>query len=207
MRAFLVGMAVLISPQVMAEETDIEVAKDGTEEGSGEEKDTGWEISEPYGPTHSVDLDLREGTWMSVSVHGQSLVFDLLGDIWSLPLTGGEATRLTEGPAWDSEPRFSSDGSQIAFVSDADGNEQIWIMSADGTEAEKFSDESEARMTDPVWDPSGDWMIARRRTVDTRSIGVTELYQLHLEGGSGDRRGRRRQRGRQDRVVLLICIY
>lgn len=92
-----------------------------------------WDIARAFGPTHDVHIDTQEGTWMSVSVHGDRLVFDLLGDVWTLPLTGGRAVRLTSGAAWDSEPRFSPDGTRIAYVSDADGNEQIWTMNADGS--------------------------------------------------------------------------
>ena len=142
-----------------------------------------WKVDDTHGPSHPVNVDTREGTWMSVSVHGDKVLFDLLGDIWSIPLAGGEATRVTSGNAWDAQPAFSPDGTRIAFVSDRGGNEQIWIMNADGSGARQFTDEAEARVTEPRWD--GDWIVARRRTVDTRSIGVTELWQYHLEGGSG----------------------
>ena len=144
-----------------------------------------WDISAAHGPTHTRTIDTDEGTWMSVTVHGETIVFDLLGDLWMIPLEGGEATRLTEGPAWDSEPRFSPDGSRLAYVSDAGGNEQLWIMDADGNNAKQITQEEDARVTDPVWDPDGPWLLGRRRTVDTRSIGVTELWQYHLDGGDG----------------------
>ncbi len=144
-----------------------------------------WKVDDAHGPTHPVTFDLREGTWMSVTVHGDRVVFDLLGDLWSMPLAGGEALRITSGAAWDAQPRFSPDGARLAFVSDRGGNEQLWVMDADGTDARPITDEGEARVTEPMWDPKGDWIIARRRTVDTRSIGVTELWQYHLEGGAG----------------------
>lgn len=147
--------------------------------------DPPWKVEDPHGDVHSVEIDVREGTWMSVTVHGDRIVFDLLGDLWSIPMAGGEATRLTAGAAWDAEPRFSPDGSRIAYVSDAGGNEQIWVMDADGSHRRQLTSEDEARLTDPVWDPAGPWIVARRRTVDTRSIGVTELWQYHLEGGKG----------------------
>jgi imidazolonepropionase-like amidohydrolase/Tol biopolymer transport system component len=146
-----------------------------------------WKVDDPHGPTHPVSFDLREGTWMSVTVHGDRVVFDLLGDLWSMPLAGGDALRLTSGAAWDAQPRFSPDGAHIAFVSDRGGNEQLWVMDADGTDARALTAEGEARVTEPLWDPAGEWIIARRRTVDTRSIGVTELWQYHLEGGNGFR--------------------
>ncbi len=150
-----------------------------------EEEEEEWDVLASHGDTHTSRISVDEGTWMSLNVHGDTIVFDLLGDIWSLPLEGGKAKQLTDGAAWDVEPRFSPDGSKIAYVSDAGGNEQIWIMNADGTEAEAFTEEDEARITEPVWDPSGPYIIARRRTVDTRSIGVTEIWQYHLDGGAG----------------------
>ncbi len=146
-----------------------------------------WKVDDLHGPSHPVSLDLTEGTWMSVTVRGDRVVFDLLGDLWSIPLTGGEAIRITAGAAWDAQPRFSPDGARIAYVSDKGGNEQLWVMNADGTGARQLTDEGEARITEPLWDPAGDWIVARRRTVDTRSIGVTELWQYHLEGGKGFR--------------------
>lgn len=148
-------------------------------------KEAPWEVDAAHGPVHEVKLDLTEGTWMSVTTHGQRVVFDLLGDLWSMPLGGGEATRLTSGAAWDTDPRFSPDGKRIAYVSDKGGSEQIWVMNADGTEARQLTDDPDARFTDPVWDPTGPWILGRRRTVDTRSIGVTELWLLHLDGGKG----------------------
>ena len=164
----------------------LSLAKDTTTStDNAEESMEEWDIADTYGPTHDVDISTSEGTWMSIDIHNDLIVFDLLGDIWTLPLSGGEATQLTKGPAWDSEPRFSPDGKRIAFVSDGDGNEQLWTMNADGSDATVFTAEKTARVTDPVWDPNGPWLIGRRRTIDTRSIGVTELWQYHLEGGDG----------------------
>lgn len=146
-----------------------------------------WDVAAPHGPTHTVELSLDEGTWLSVSQQGETVVFDLLGDIWSMPARGGQATRLTSGPAWDKAPRLSPDGSSIAFVSDADGNDNAWVMGVDGASPRQITHEEEARISEATWDPSGPWLLVRRRTVDTRSIGVTELWQVHLDGGAGFR--------------------
>ncbi len=54
---------------------------------------------------------------LDVSPDGATIVFDLLGDIYVMPIEGGEATRLTSGPAYDVQPRFSPDGRRIAFTS------------------------------------------------------------------------------------------
>ena len=68
-----------------------------------------WDVLAEHGPVHTATIDTNEGTWMSVTIHEETLVFALLGDLWSIPLSGGTAERLTSGAAWDSEPRFSPD--------------------------------------------------------------------------------------------------
>ncbi len=82
----------------------------------------------PELPSHTVSFETTEGTWMSVDVSpdGKTLVFDLLGDIYQLPIEGGEAIPLTSGTAWDQVPRFSPDGTQIYFVSDREGSKDVW---------------------------------------------------------------------------------
>ena len=88
----------------------------------------------PLKPTRAVDFTTSEGTWISldVSPDGQTLVFELLGDLYTLPLSGGDAKRITSGPAFDSQPRYSPDGKKIVFLSDRSGSENIWVCDADG---------------------------------------------------------------------------
>src|SRR6478609_3182919 len=95
----------------------------------------------PLVPTRPVKFTTDEGTWMSVDVSpdGRTLVFDLLGDLYTLPITGGQAKRITSGQAFDAMPAFSPDGSQIAFVSDRNGSPNLWVANADGTRARQLS--------------------------------------------------------------------
>ena len=69
------------------------------------------------GSTETLAFPTDEGSWMSIDItaDGQSLVFDLLGDLYTLPVTGGEATRITSGLGFDSQPVISPDGRRIAF--------------------------------------------------------------------------------------------
>src|SRR5688572_25311266 len=62
----------------------------------------------------TVSFATDEGTWMSldVSPDGKTIAFDLLGDIYTLPIAGGEATRVIGGMSFESQPRFSPDGKQ-----------------------------------------------------------------------------------------------
>ena len=71
----------------------------------------------------TIHYDMREGSWISldVSPDGRTIVFDYVGDLFTLPIAGGEATQLTSGMALDAQPRFSPDGTQIVFTSDRDG--------------------------------------------------------------------------------------
>src|SRR5690606_27654924 len=75
------------------------------------------EAALPLEPDRRLRYTAREGTWMSVSVSpdGQTLAFDLLGDLYTLPITGGRATRITSGTAFDTQPVFSPDGERILF--------------------------------------------------------------------------------------------
>ena len=83
----------------------------------------------PLAPTRSAKFTTTKGTWMSVDVSpdGQKIVFDLLGDLYTLPIAGGKATRITSGIAYDAQPRFSPDGRRIVFLSDRTGGENVWL--------------------------------------------------------------------------------
>ena len=145
---------------------------------------TKWDVNHPPGPAQSVAIDTRSGTWMSVDVSpdGQQLVFDLLGDIYTLPLAGGEAKALTHSMAWEMQPRFSPDGKQIAFISDAGGGDNIWVMQRDGSDAHAVSKESFRLLNNVVWHPNGQYLAARKHFTGTRSLGSGEIWLYHVSG-------------------------
>jgi len=146
-----------------------------------------WDVNAPPGEAATVTLDTRTGTWMSVdaSPDGKTLVFDLLGDLYALPIEGGEAKALTHGIAWEMQPRFSPDGKRIAYVSDAGGGDNVWVMNADGTGARAVSTEDFRLLNNPVWHPSGDYVAARKHYSGTRSLGSGEIWLFHASGGKG----------------------
>ncbi len=146
-----------------------------------------WKVDEAHGPGSVVTFTTDEGTWMSLDVHpaGDRIVFSLLGDLYLLPIAGGDARRITSGPSYDVQPRFSPDGKWIAFTSDRSGIENIWVCDLEGSNSRAISTEKEKTVSAPEWSPSGDYIVGRKRTTDTSSIGTIDLYMWHIKGGLG----------------------
>jgi Tol biopolymer transport system component/imidazolonepropionase-like amidohydrolase len=143
----------------------------------------------PLKPARTIEFTTDEGTWMSVDISpdGQTLVFDLLGDLYTLPVTGGEAKPLTSGLAWDCQPRFSPDGTVIAFISDRGGSDNIWIANRDGSGARAATKEKMAELGSPEWSPDGQYLVARKWGAYPLAWGMAkvELWLYHKDGGSG----------------------
>lgn len=146
-----------------------------------------WQVNDPPGPKTSVRFTVEEGTWMNldVSPDGQTIVFDLLGDLYLLPLAGGEAKPLLVEHAHAMHPRFSPDGRWIAFTSDRGGGDNIWIMPVTGGEPTQVSKENFRLLANPVWTPDGEYLIARKHFTSERSLGAGEMWIYHRSGGSG----------------------
>lgn len=147
-----------------------------------------WSVNSPPGPKTEATIDTRTGTWMAVDVSpdGRTLVFDLLGDLYLLPIAGGEAKPLTHSMAWEMQPRFSPDGKQIAFISDAGGGDNVWVMGADGSGARAVTQEKTRLLGNPVWHPGGQYIAARKHFVGTRSLGSGEIWLYHVDGGKAN---------------------
>ena len=146
-----------------------------------------WDVNNPGGPYKEVAFTTNEGTWMNVDVSpdGKEIVFDLLGDIYLIPSSGGEAKVLRQGLAFEVQPRFSPDGKKISFTSDAGGGDNIWVMDKDGNNAKQITRESFRLLNNGVWTPDGQYLVARKHFSSTRSLGAGELWMYHNSGGGG----------------------
>src|SRR5262249_28192048 len=123
-------------------------------------------------------------TWISldVSPDGKTIVFELLGDIYTLPIEGGQAKLIDGGMAFDSQPRFSPDGNWIAFISDREGSENVFIMHPDGSDQKQTSKNPTNDFASPAWAPDGKYIFVPKTNF---GIGAREIWMYHVNGGTG----------------------
>ena len=132
----------------------------------------------PLEPGRRLSYTATEGSWLSVDVSpdGTTLVFDHLGDLFTVPISGGRASRLTRGMGFDAQPRFSPDGEHVVFTSDRDGGENLWILSLDLADTVQLTRGGHERYQGPEWTPDGDYVVATKGT---------KLHLWHRDGGAG----------------------
>jgi len=135
----------------------------------------------PLKADRMVDLKTTEGTWTSVDISpdGKTILFDMMGDIYSIPSEGGKATQITRGLAFDQHPRFSPDGKKILFVSDKSGAENLWYIYADKKDTVQLTTETNQNFTSAAWTPDGNYIVY------SKGRRVNKLYMIHKDGGSG----------------------
>ena len=135
----------------------------------------------PLEATRKIEFSTDEVTWLSldVSPDGTTVVMEILGDLYTVPIGGGKATRITEGMGYDSQPRFSPDGQWIAFISDRNGANNLWIAKADGTEPRQLSKEKRNALISPAWTPDSHYVVA------SKGGRGMEIWTYHIDGGSG----------------------
>ena len=142
----------------------------------------------PLEPERTIEFTTDEGTWISLDISrdGKTILFELLGDLYTVPLEGGDAVAITRGMAFDSQPSYSPDGSHIAFVSDRDGAENVWIANSDGSDPTQVTREEHSLFVSPSWTPDGEYVFVTRSLPgsdiwDRRE----EIWMYHIEGGKG----------------------
>lgn len=149
-----------------------------------------WDTTAPRGKTRTISFRTDAGTGMSVDLSADQrwIVFDLLGNIYRLPVAGGEAQVLTgdSGIALNFHPVFSPDGTRIAFVSDRSGQNNLWIMNADGSDSRPVFLDPTTRISEPAWTPDGKSIVAVR-SFATPGRGWhrvnTQIWRFPLDGG------------------------
>ena len=140
----------------------------------------------PLEAERTIKFNTDEGSWISldVSPDGTTIVFELLGDLYTMPIAGGKATKLTKGLAFDSHPRYSPDGKQIVFVSDRSGGENIWVaeLEEDTTIYKQITKGKFNLYQSAEWTPDGKYIVGSKGGA---LLGVPKLWIYHIDGGSG----------------------
>jgi len=116
------------------------------------------------------DIDISDG----------QICFVYGGDIWLAPKTGGQAIQITNSPGEESYPKFSPDGSELAFTASYNGNHDVYVMPTKGGIPVRVTYASYGdRMVD--WHPDGERILFASR----REAGIPSVNQFYLVGKKG----------------------
>ena len=177
-RKFVIVLLLVLSGTLFA----AEAKKD-----SKDKPDVAADINKPRADARKISFETSEGTWMSVDVlpDGSALIFDLLGDLYTVPIGGGAAKTITSGPAWDTHPRISPDGRTIVFTSDRGGMDNLWLIDVDGKNPRALTQDKDTYFMSPAWTPDGKNVIARKEDAKIAGIPPMELWMFNIYGGTG----------------------
>jgi Tol biopolymer transport system component len=135
----------------------------------------------PLKPEREVKFTTQEGTWMSVDVSpdGKTIAFDLMGDIYSIPMEGGKASPITSGMAYETHPRFSPNGNQILFTSDRSGNDNLWYIDMVKKDTVQVTKDRNGDVPGASWTPDGEYIVV------SKGRRIPKLWMYHKDGGGG----------------------
>ena len=158
---------------------DQEEVPDTTAEREKREK-----VSLPLEAARTLDLDTDEGTWLSVDVSpdGRTVIFDLLGDLYTVPIGGGDATRITSGLEFDGQPRFSPDGTKVLFISDRSGGDNLWTLEMESGDTAQVTKGTGDNWMSPDWAPDGVELDRKSRRRPGWFRDDEHVFKAHAEG-------------------------
>ncbi len=171
--SFLLALSTSVMASPFYQEKEEE--KDTTEKGQTTYKDL------PLKAERTISFNTKEGTWVSVDISpdGQTIVFDMLGDLYTMPASGGKATRITDGMAYDVHPRYSPDGKSIVFTSDRSGSDNAWIMDLETEETHQVTKSNNEWVQSAEWSPDGEYVVVSKGRRNHK------LFMYHKDGGGG----------------------
>lgn len=128
-----------------------------------------------------IKFNTTEGTWLSldISPDGKTIMFSMLGDIYTITFSGGKATRISDGLALDTKPSYIPDGKSIAFASDRSGNYNVCIMDLETKETRQVTKDRRVAVESVAWSPDGEYIVASK---GKRNL---KLHLYHKDAGKG----------------------
>jgi tricorn protease len=127
-------------------------------------------------------------------IYGDKVVFTYGGDLWTAPVAGGTATRLTAHPGVEVFAKFSPDGKWIAFTGQYDGDEQVYVIPAAGGEPRQLTFYPARGPLPPRWGYDNQvygWTndgksVLFRSLRDSWTLPISNLYTVAAEGGPAE---------------------
>ncbi len=126
--------------------------------------------------------------YAKISPNGQEIAFCYKGDIYKVPVGGGQATQLTTQSSYESNPIWSPDGSQIAFASDRKGNFDVYVMPSQGGTPKQLTFNSASEIPS-AFSADGKYVLFEAAIQDPASSAMfpssrlPELYKVPVSGG------------------------
>lgn len=117
----------------------------------------------------------------SISPDRTEIAFVSGGDIWTVPLAGGEARLLVSHPATESRPVYSPDGRRLAFASNRTGNGDIYVLAFDSGELRRVTFDDVNDQLD-AWSRDGRWLYFSSTSRDI--AGMNDIFRVSPEGGT-----------------------
>ncbi|PIY08339.1 MAG: peptidase S41 [Flexibacter sp. CG_4_10_14_3_um_filter_32_15] len=121
----------------------------------------------------------------AISPDGQTVAFSFQGDIWSVPVLGGQATRLTIHEAYEFNPHFSPDGKQIAFQGNRYGNDDVFVMETVGSMPMRLTYRSSGDNL-AGWTNDNSLLFTSRRDF-AQAEWAHEIHKISATGGTPER--------------------
>ena len=115
---------------------------------------------------------------MDVSPDGTTVLFDSLGDLFTVPIGGGVATRILGGVAFDRFAKYSPDGTKVLYTSDLSGCDNLWVFDLSTKNIYQVSNESYRYVTNGMWAPNGTTVVGVKWYTSERSIGAGEIWSF-----------------------------
>lgn len=116
----------------------------------------------------------------AVSPDGSTVVLDVYSALWTVPVEGGGATRITEHSLEATRPAYSPHGDLIAFQAYRGGNYQIWVVRSDGTGLRQLTDGGFDHR-EPTWSPDGAQIAF---SSDRAGKGSYDIWAMNISDGT-----------------------